>query len=216
MKPMEDADRPSTARELLVGLSSLAGALVVNYYAGHLADRQGEAASVSPDLLLGRLPHWDTSPLFIYGFTIFLAWLVFAGVWRESRRSGRILWVYAVLVAVRSFFIILTPMRTPTGAVFVANDPLFAVIGRYITFKHDLFFSSHTALPFLAFLVFRDPWVKASFLVISFVMAATVLIGRFHYSIDVFAAFFITYAVHKLLKKRGRFIYRLLTGVDRD
>ena len=169
-----------------------------------------------PDLLLGWLPHWDTSLFVIYGFAIFIVWLIFIAVLREPRRCPRILWSYAVLVAVRSFFIILTPMRTPPEAVFLPNDPIFAVIGRHITFKHDLFFSSHTALPFLAFLLFRDLWVRMSFLAISLIMAAIVLIGRFHYSIDVFGAFFITYALHKLESHRIRHVYQLLTGVHRD
>ncbi|MDD5304997.1 MAG: phosphatase PAP2-related protein [Elusimicrobia bacterium] len=214
MKP--DDNRRATAREYLVGGTALAAALVVNQFAGRMADAAGENAYTSPDLLLGWLPHWDTSVLFIYGFTFLLAWLFYAGFRYERRRAPRILWAYAVLVVVRSFFIILTPMRTPPDHAVVAGDPLFAIFGRFLTFKHDLFFSSHTATPFLAFLLFRGPWVRLSFLAISLLMAATVLIGRFHYSIDVFAAFFITYAVHKLEAHKIQRVYELLTGVRRD
>jgi hypothetical protein len=63
--------------------------------------------------------------------------------------------------------------------------------------KHDLFFSAHTALPYLAFLLVRGTWIRLSFLLISLLLASAVLLGRLHYSIDVFAAFFITYALHK-------------------
>ena len=190
MRP--DDSRPTTWREYLVGGTALAAAMVVNQFAGRLADANGDAANTSPDLLLAWLPHWDTSILFIYGFTFLLLWLIYASIRYERRRIPRILWAYAILIVVRSFFIILTPMRTPPDHAVVAGDPLFAIFGRFLTFKHDLFFSSHTATPFLAFLLFRGPWVRLSFLAISLLMGATVLIGRFHYSIDVFAAFFIT------------------------
>lgn len=214
MRP--DDDRPATPREYLVGGAALAAAMVVNQYAGRLADANGENAHTSPDLLLAWLPHWDTSILFIYGFALLLLWLVCASVRYERRRIPRILWAYAVLVVVRSFFIILTPMRTPPDHAVVAGDPLFAIFGRFLTFKHDLFFSSHTATPFLAYLLFRGRWVSLSFLAVSILMAATVLIGRFHYSIDVFAAFFITYALHTLEAKNIQYVYERLTGIRRD
>lgn len=214
MRP--DDKRPTTWREYLVGGAALAGALVINQSAGRLADANGENAHTSPDILLARLPHWDTSILFIYGFTFLILWLIYAAVRYERRRIPRILWAYAVLVVVRSFFIILTPMRTPPDHAVVAGDPLFAIFGRFLTFKHDLFFSSHTATPFLAFLLFRNPWVRLSFLAISLLLGATVLIGRFHYSIDVFAAFFITYAAHTLEAKNIQYVYEKLTGIRRD
>ena len=214
MRP--DDKRPTTLREYLVGGTALAAAMLINLAAGKMADAAGEAAGTSPDLLLGWLPHRDTSVLFIYGFTFFLLWLSYAAVRYERRRIPRILWAYAVLVIVRSFFIILTPMNVPPGQAVVAGDPLFEVFGRFLTFKHDLFFSSHTALPFLAFLLFRGPWVRLSFLAISLVLGATVLVGRFHYSIDVFAAFFITYGLHKLELQKIQHVYELLTGIRRD
>ncbi|MCR4294216.1 MAG: sphingomyelin synthase family protein [Elusimicrobia bacterium] len=214
MRP--DERRPATAREYLVGGTALAAALTINQFAGRLADANGENAQPSPDLLLAWLPHWDTSVLFIYGFTALLLWLIFAGLRWERRRIPRILWAYAILVAVRSFFIILTPMHTPPDHAIVSGDPLFDVFGRFLTFKHDLFFSSHTATPFLAYLLFRDKWVSLSFLAVSILMAAAVLIGRFHYSIDVFAAFFITYAVQTLEARKIQYVYERLTGIRRD
>lgn len=214
MRP--DDNRPSTLREYLVGVTALAAAMLINLAAGKMADAAGETAGTSPDLLLGWLPHWDTSILFIYGFAFFLLWLIIASFRYERTRIPRILWAYAVLVIVRSFFIILTPMHTPPGQAAVAGDPLFALFGRFLTFKHDLFFSSHTALPFLAFLLFRKPGVRLSFLAVSLLLGATVLIGRFHYSIDVFAAFFITYGLHKLEARKIQHVYEFLTGIRRD
>ena len=47
-------------------------------------------------------------------------------------------------------------------------------------------------------------------------MGATVLLGRFHCSIDVFAAFFITSGLHKLEARQIQRVYERLTGIRRD
>lgn len=183
--------------ELGLALLALAASLRLSYSAGLMAEAGGRRAPVSPDLLWRWLPVWDTHSLFTWGFAAFLAWLLAAGVLFERRRCAYIAWSYALLTAVRSFFIVLTPMSLPPEAAPMHGDALYAAIGHYLTFKYDLFFSAHTALPFLAFLVFRRTAVRLSFLLFSVVLALTVLLGRLHYSIDVFAAFFITYALHR-------------------
>ena len=64
------------------------------------------------------------------------------------------------------------------------------------TFGGDLFFSGHTGLPFLMALIFwNNKYLRYSFFALSFIFAATVLLGHLHYSIDVLAAFFITYTI---------------------
>ncbi len=185
------------AVEYALGGAALAAALAINYWAGRLADTFGEGAPVLQDLFLSTLPMMDTKILFVYGYGFFLAWLFTAVLLWERRRAPYIAWSFALLIVVRSFFILLTPLHHPLAELPVAGDPLFEAVGRYLTFKHDLFFSSHTSTPFLAALILRGRWVRRSFLAISLVMAATVLLGRYHYSIDVFGAFFITYALHK-------------------
>src|SRR5207249_132495 len=74
----------------------------------------------------------------------------------------------------------------------------FNQVGRYFTVHNDLFFSLHTALPFLGFLAFRTRAVRWSCLAFSILLGATVLLGRNHYSVDVAAAYLITYAVFRL------------------
>jgi hypothetical protein len=183
--------------ELGVAFAALGGSLLLNYYAGRLADANGSRAAVPPDLLWRWLPVLDTRRAFTWGFAAFLAWLFAAAYLFERRRAAYIAWSYALLTAVRSFFIILTPMGLPAESAPVQLEYLYVSIGHYMTFRNDLFFSAHTALPFLAFLLFRGAVVRATFLGFSLALAATVLLGRLHYSIDVFAAFFITYALHR-------------------
>ena len=182
--------------ELALALAALAAALLANSLAGDFIKTFGARPPACPDLLLDRLPHWDTRPLFTWGFAVFLVWAGAATLLWERRRAPYIIWGYALLIAVRSFFIILTPLGRPEGALELSGDPLFDHVGRYLTTQQDFFFSSHTALPFLGFLVFRGRWVRLSFLGLSVLLAAAVLLARLHYSIDVFSAYLITYAVH--------------------
>lgn len=207
-----DTTRWSPARvvELVLALSALTGAIALNSCMGMIAQRNGAGCSPSPDLLLSLLPRVDLRFLFVWGFAAFWAWAIAIAALRETRRVAHIAWLYALLVVVRSLFIILTPMRAPDGSLWVGGDPLFDAVGRYLTFGNDLFFSSHTAMPFLGFLVYTDRWARLVFLAFSVVLAATVLLTRLHYSIDVFAAYFITYAVYRFEYRWLRRPYRRL------
>ena len=198
------------AAELALALSALLGALALNNWLGRFASRAGESAHASPDLLLSLLPVVDLRWVFVWGFAAFVAWAFVMGLWRENRRLARIAWLYALLIILRSLFIILTPMRLPEGALVVSGDPLFEAVGRHLTFHNDLFFSSHTALPFLGYLIYRDWWVRQVFLGLSLLLAATVLLTRVHYSIDVFGAYFITYALYRFEQRHLRAAYRRL------
>lgn len=188
--------------EELLALAALAGSLVLNYFAGSYADMAGNAAVPSPDLAWRALPLVDLRHLYGWGFGGFVAAAVLCGCFRERRRAAFIAWSYALLIAVRCFCMVLTPMQLPPEAVPVIHDPIYLWVGRFVTFRNDLFFSSHTAMPYLAFLVYRGRWIKRGFLAISILMAATVILGRLHYSIDVVGAYFITYAVHQLNARR--------------
>ena len=61
-----------------------------------------------------------------------------------------------------------------------------------------MFFSGHTAMPFLGFYLFRRSWVRYAFLAGSIVMGFVVLAMHVHYSIDVLAAFFMTYGSYRI------------------
>ena len=71
----------------------------------------------------------------------------------------------------------------------------------FLIFNNDLFFSGHVAIAFLGFLLFQEKKLKIFFLIATIVMALTVLFMHVHYSIDVFAALFITYSTHEFGKR---------------
>ncbi len=172
---------------------ALAAAFVANYFAGRYVDRVGSRfPSLSGDFLLWLLPRVDLTFIFIWGFAAFIVFAM-ACAWKYERdRLDYICWMYAHLIGARAFFLILTPMGLPEGAFEVQGSALFDFIGRYLTFKNDLFFSAHTAMPFLGFLIYRTPWVRGVFFSLSLILAGTVLLSRLHYSIDVAGAYFIT------------------------
>jgi membrane-associated phospholipid phosphatase len=66
-------------------------------------------------------------------------------------------------------------------------------------FGGDLFFSGHTGLPFLIALIYWDhKTYRIIFITLAAIFGSVALMGHLHYSIDVFAAFFITYAIYHI------------------
>jgi hypothetical protein len=53
----------------------------------------------------------------------------------------------------------------------------------------------------MALLYWDNKVLRTSFVALSIIFAAVVLMGHLHYSIDVLAAFFITYAIYGIAEK---------------
>lgn len=176
----------------VMGMFLLALSLVANFAANVFAtNRMGNPVN---DIILDNIPTYNVSVLFFQGFGLFLAFAVLLLI-LKPKRVPFALKSLAVFILIRSLFIILTHMGPP------ANEMLFdpGTISKKLTAGADLFFSSHTGLPFLAALLFWENKIyRYMFLVLSFVFGATVLLGHLHYSIDVFSAFFITYGIYHI------------------
>ena len=110
------------------------------------------------------------------------------------------------MLTIRSFFLILTHLQTPPDAIILT----FPNILSNLFFYNDMFFSGHTAMIFLGFFLSDNKKIKYVFLFGSIIMGITSLLVHHHYSIDVFAAFFITYGSYKignfLLNKSNLFL----------
>lgn len=144
-----------------------------------------------PDLLLDALPVVNLSLLFIWGAVlVFVLYLLYPLVF-EPKRFHYALGMLGLFLLVRSGFVVLTHLRAPIGAINVVTPGFLGIL----SYSNDLFFSGHTGLPFLGYLVFTQPWMKRFMLGASIVLAATVLLMHVHYSIDVASAYFITYGV---------------------
>ncbi len=147
-----------------------------------------------PDLLLDLFPPIDLSFLFIYGYVSLIAGMFVYPLVFRLRMLHVVAFQFSLLLIVRSVFMIFTHLETPAGAISV-NYPWFF---RSLYFENDMFFSGHTAMTFLGFYMFRRSWLRYVFLVGSIVMAIVVLAMHVHYSIDVLAAFFMTYGSYRI------------------
>ncbi len=176
----------------------LALSLVVNFYSGLYATER--ASSPVTDLILSNTPIFDLDGIFVWGAIALWAFTILM-LFREPRKIPFAFKSIALFVVVRSIFISLTHIGPfPTG---LPADPGSVISNSKILFDlfygKDLFFSGHTGLPFLfALLFWENTILRNIFIVASVFFGAIVLLAHFHYSIDVLAAFFITYSIYRL------------------
>jgi hypothetical protein len=167
---------------------------VINMIAGQYTAEVGN--TVVPDLVLDFLPVIDLSFFYAYGFFFITLALLLYPFFFDVDKLHVTIGQFSLLILVRSFFILLTHLKTPIEAVAVNAPSIFILMDS----ENALFFSGHTSVPFLGMLLFRRKWIRRFFLVSTVFMAMTVLLMHEHYSIDVFAALFITYCSYRIGK----------------
>lgn len=152
------------------------------------------------DIWLSNVPVLNVAGLFIYGtgFGVVFALLVFL---TYPARVPFALYSLSLFWLIRSAFVCLTHIA-------IYPDHSHFDLGVTITkafFGDDMFFSAHTGVPLLGALVYwRQPILRAAFMMWTIFFASIVLLGHLHYSIDVAAAFFITVSIYGLAKKLFR------------
>ncbi|MEK6825615.1 MAG: phosphatase PAP2-related protein [Nanoarchaeota archaeon] len=149
-------------------------------------------SAVVSDIILDNTPALNLDIIYIWVFLFMTHFLYIYPIVFEPRRAYYYFGLIFLLYVTRTLFIALTHLQGDPSCLV----PSYPAFFQALTFKNDLFFSGHTAFPFLGFLMFRNRYAKAFFLTASLVLAATVLLTHCHYSIDVFAAFFIAYGVY--------------------
>jgi hypothetical protein len=168
--------------------------LIANYLAGRYVNKK-ISTSVT-DIILDNIPPINLSLLFIYGVATIILVLFIYTLFYKPKEFHIALSQFSLLVFIRSIFITLTHLGLPSDAVILDLPDVY----RIFTFQNDMFFSAHTAIPFLGFLIFKKEKIRWFFLLSTIIMALTVLFMHVHYSIDVFAALFITYGSYKIGK----------------
>ncbi len=145
------------------------------------------------DFVLSRVGPFNVRFLFIYG--TFTAFAITVGL--LALRPNRLpfaLKALALFLLVRSVFVALTHMA-PSPIDPQQPAPFF----NSIFYGSDLFFSGHTGMPFLAALAFwHIPQWRIFYLALTAFFGAVVLLGHYHYSIDVLAALFITHGIFQI------------------
>jgi hypothetical protein len=186
-------------KKLIVALIFFVIAMILYISAGDYTRDHGGVAV--PDLILDRIGPYDLGFIFVWLFILITALFFIHPVLFNPRAFPYVLNIFSLFVAVRSGFIIFTHLIPPPDAIIIH----FPGYLNLLSFSNSLFFSGHTGLPFLGFLIYRKYSKTMSYFMLasSFVMAITVLLMHVHYSIDVFSAYFISYGVYKF----GNFMY---------
>jgi hypothetical protein len=180
---------------VLQGVVLLVASLVTNYVAGTYASLH--AGHPVRDIVLDRVPTLPVDVIFVEG--AFALWMFVLAILAAAPRTiPFILKALGLFIIIRSFFVILTHIGPPVDEAVLDPNRIMS----QLTFAGDLFFSGHTGFPFLLSLIFWErKSLRYTFLVSSGVFALAVLLGHLHYSIDVFAAFFITDSVFRIAQR---------------
>ncbi len=180
--------RVAAVGSFLLFLASLYASIL----AGHFAKEVG--TNPVADLILSNTPALNVGGLFVFGTALFVIFVAAVSL-SHPRRIPFIFLSLALFFFIRAGFVSLTHIAAFPER---ANTDFGFTLKKYF-FGNDLFFSGHTGAPFMLALVFwRDTRLRFAFLAWSIFFGLVVLLGHLHYSIDVAAAYFITYSVYHL------------------
>jgi len=147
--------------------------------------------SLHDPLLALFAPH-DVARIVFPAMYLTLVGLLVALV-RYPRQLVTGVWAYILMIAARTCVMYLLPLDPPPTMIAL-RDPFVELFGESHTLTRDLFFSGHTATLCLLALVTPTGRLRAFGWVTTVLVAAGVLLQHAHYSVDVVAAPFFSYA----------------------
>ena len=151
------------------------------------------------DLLLDQLPLIDLVPVLTVGWLSIHLLAIYVCVMYCPRRWAFILATVGLLILVRTAFVALNPIGAPPGILSLNASYLLAPLKGVLAFENEFFFSGHVAFPYLYSRIYwHVVWARRMFVLLSLVMAASVVLTRNHYTMDVLGAYFVTYSVFAL------------------
>ncbi len=178
----------------IIGFLFFLGSLVLNY--GAVWYSVTKAGNATTDILLQILPTVNTDIVFSEGALLFVIFIIIL-LALKPKTIPFTLKSIALFICIRSLFVIMTHLSPYPDHITTDLEAM-----SYLSSANDLFFSGHTGLPFLMALLFwKNKRLKWFFLFCSAVAAIAVLLGHLHYTIDVFAAFFVTYGIFHIAQK---------------
>ena len=182
-------------RSFLVGLILLALAIVFQFYASAYSERV--SSNFVHDILLDNLPVINLDLIIVEGA---LAAIVGSIILLIAKPQYIVftLKAVAIFIATRAVFIAATHLGIYPGQIN-PDTGFFDRIYTGLGLEAGFFFSGHTGLTFLMSLVFWDErfW-RYFYMVLAIVFGISVLLAHVHYTIDVLAAPYMTYAIFKL------------------
>lgn len=185
-------------RLALNSLVSFAIFLVAIFVVQPMAIDFATEAATNPvgDVILSNTPVYDVGAFFVYGMFLLVAFIT-ALCLANPNRIAFVLHSLTLFVLIRCVFVSMTHI----GPFDPQVESDFGPAITRMFWGADHFFSGHTGAPFLMALIFwRDAVLRYIFLAWSVFFGAVVLMGHVHYSIDVLAAFFITYGIFHIAR----------------
>lgn len=182
-------------RSLYLAVFLIIVAFGVQVIAGRYSSREAVNAHFAGDIILDNIPTVNVDFFIVQGALLF--W-IFCVVLLATRPRYLLfgLKTIALFIIVRAFFISLTHVGVYPSEVPLNTGATGFRFYNSLTFQGNYFFSGHTGFPFLMALIFwREKRWRYFFLGATLFFATIVLLGHVHYSIDVFAAPFITYGI---------------------
>lgn len=187
----------SYQKSLAIGILLVIIAIVINQVMLSYTD-QRDGVQI-PDPIIDNLPTYNLFFIrtLIPVLTLFL--LIYL-CYKSPKKIPFMAKSIGLMYIVRYFFMFLLSLKSHPEKVYLGEINFFSSLIPYN--GNDLFFSGHVALPFISALLFwQNKKVRNSFLILTFFAGIVTLLSKTHYSIDVFAAIPITYAVYKFSEK---------------
>jgi membrane-associated phospholipid phosphatase len=175
-------------------LFSVLATLIATTY---LENKYGNSLPILNDIILDNLPYVKVA--LFYDLLSILMYFVLAIYAFKNKIEDLpyFILVFGIFHFLRSIFIILTPLGVPNGGGQGLFKTSIALQGEYP--------SGHTGNAFLIFLFTKGIYKKIA-LGIVIIMPILLLLGKGHYSIDLFSGLIFAYAIYvfgeKYLKKR--------------
>ena len=146
------------------------------------------------DIILSNTPVFNVGLFFVYGMFALIIVITLLCL-AHPKRIAFTLYALTLFVLIRSVFVTLThvgPFITQAVNTFGPGITLQF-------FGADHFFSGHAGAPFLmALMYWHHKTLRYIFLLWSAFFSVIVLLGHLHYTIDVLAAYFITYGIYHI------------------
>ncbi|MGC8957652.1 MAG: phosphatase PAP2-related protein [Candidatus Kapaibacteriota bacterium] len=151
------------------------------------------------DPILALLPTFDLTWL-IFSVLYFSVFFAFFHLLPSPQELILGFFSYSLLLSFRILCMYLLPLDPPKDMILL-KDPIIEGFGTDITLTRDLFFSGHTSLMVLLFLLAKKRYAKILLLVGTFIVGFGVMLQKVHYSVDVVVAIFVAYCSYSWMKK---------------